>query len=144
MINHPSPRLRVINHPGLRPPLRRGELRPQRYENQPPPSVVKGNLPRDGIAPSSPPLEGNLDHDGAVGIGAFLSWGIEIIAICTISIFDTKIVRALARFFICNCKKIQLSRFAMQIKKTGNESKNLFDIQPTVVMFYRFNQMLYT
>ena len=42
---------------------------------------------------------------GSVGIGAFLSWGIEIFARCTISIFDTKIVRALARFFYLQLQK---------------------------------------
>ena len=52
-----------------------------------------------------PSAEGNLDRDGAVGIGAFLSWGIEIFARCTISIFDTKIVRALARFFYLQLQK---------------------------------------
>ena len=99
MIDHPAP----LGHPSAEGNLDRnktrdsshilpldGELCSATVRESAPPSIVKGNLPRDG----------------AVGIGAFVSCvmyrGIEIFVICTISIFDIKIMRALARFFICN------------------------------------------
>ena len=53
-----TPKFRVINHPGTScHPSAEGNL-DRDGMGVAPPSVVKGNLPRNGNAPSSPPLEG--------------------------------------------------------------------------------------
>ena len=47
------------------PPLRRGELRPRRYESQQPYSAAEGNLDRNGMGVAAPSVvKGNLPHDG--------------------------------------------------------------------------------